>query len=50
MPRFGHFERVRWGTILCALINGSIIGWISKLLEKSFDFRDGLPLRKLFGQ
>lgn len=47
---FGHFEGVKWGTILCALINGTIISWISKALEKSFDFRDGLPLKKLFEQ
>lgn len=47
---FGHFEGVKWGTILCALINGTIIGRISRMLENSFDFRDGLPLKKLFGQ
>lgn len=37
---FGHFEGVKWGTILCALINGWIIGKISKWLEMTFDFRD----------
>ena len=45
---FGHFEGVKLGTILCALINGWLIGRISGFLEKRFTFRDGLPLRKFF--
>ena len=44
-----HFEGVKWGTILCALVNGWMIGQVSRLLEHAFDFRDGLPrLRELF--
>lgn len=39
---FGHFEGVKLGTIFCALINGTLIGWISRWLEKRLDFRDGL--------
>lgn len=39
---FGHFEGVKLGTILCALINGTLIGWISRWLEDRLDFRDGL--------
>ena len=45
---FGHFEGVKLGTILCALINGSLIGLISRMLESVFEFRDGLPLRRFF--
>lgn len=45
---FGHFEGVKAGTIVCALLNGWLIGRISGLLEARFDFRDALPLRKLF--
>ena len=45
---FGHFEGVKWGTILCAAVNGFIIGRCSRLLEKIWDFRDGLPLRAFF--
>ncbi len=39
---FGHFEGVKAGTIFCALINGALIGWICKQLEKHFQFRDAL--------
>lgn len=42
------FEGVNIGTVICALINGKIIGVISKFLEKRFDFKDSLPLRKYF--
>ena len=45
---FGHFEGVKAGTILCALINGPIIGLISRRLESVFVFEDRLPLRKYF--
>jgi len=44
----GRFEGVKLGTILCALINGTLIGRISVWLEAKFDFRDGLPLRRWF--
>ena len=43
-----HFEGIRWGTVLCALLNGSIIHLFSKLLEKLWHFQDGLPLKKYF--
>lgn len=39
---------INWGTILCALINGWIIGRCSKLLEKYFTFQDRLSFRKFF--
>lgn len=45
---FGHFEGVKWGTILCALINGWMIGKISNFMKNKFAFRDGLRLRKYF--
>ncbi|MBQ8618357.1 MAG: hypothetical protein IJ418_12755 [Clostridia bacterium] len=44
----GRFEGVKIGTILCALINGSIIGLISKWLDQTFETKDALKLRKLF--
>ena len=47
---FGLFEfkGVRLGTLVCALLNGTIIGIASKLLDKIFIFKDGLPFRKFF--
>ena len=45
---FGRFEGVKLGTILCALINGTLIGWIFGWIEKRFELRDGLPLRRYF--
>lgn len=44
----GRFEGVKLGTILCALVNGTLIGRISAWLEAKFDFRDGLPMRRWF--
>lgn len=43
-----HFEGVRLGTLLCALINGFLIGRCSKLLENTFTFSDALPWRGFF--
>ncbi len=43
-----HFEGVRWGTVICALVNGTLIGLCTKLLEKLWRFEDRLPLRKYF--
>ena len=45
---FGHFEGVKLGTVLCALVNGWGIGMCTKALDCFFDFKDGLRLRKLF--
>ena len=44
----GRFEGVKLGTVLCALINGRLIGKCSRFFEKHFDFVDGLRLRKFF--
>jgi len=42
---FGTFVGVKWGTIVCALLNGWLIGRISRFLEATFDFKDALKLR-----
>lgn len=39
-----HFEGVKLGTILCALVNGRIIGTCSRFFEKHWEFQDGLKL------
>lgn len=45
---WGRFEGVKAGTILCALVNGALIGWMDRRLSAAFDFRDGLKLRSHF--
>lgn len=45
---FGVFEGVKLGTVLCALINGSLIGLCSRCWARMLDFRDGLQLRAFF--
>lgn len=45
---FGRFEGVKYGTVITALLNGFLIGQFSKLLEKIFEFKDGLNLKKWF--
>lgn len=42
---FGAFIGVQWGTIVCALINGWLIGRISHYLSEAFDFKDAFPFR-----
>ena len=44
----GHFEGVKLGTVFCALVNGTIIGAISAWLDRTFDTRDALQLRRFF--
>lgn len=43
---FGVFVGVKWGTVVCAVVNGWLIGNISKFLENRFAFQDALSLRK----
>jgi uncharacterized membrane protein YczE len=43
-----RFEGVKLGTIFCALINGRMIGLISRVMEKRLNFVDGFGLRKYF--
>ncbi len=45
---FGNFEGIKLGTILCALVNGTLIGFFSKVFERLFEFRDAWKLRKFF--
>ena len=44
----GNFVGVKWGTIVCALINGWLIGKIAGALQRKREFRDALPYRKFF--
>lgn len=44
----GQFVRVRWGTVLCALVNGWLIGRCTAFLEEHWEFQDGLELRAWF--
>lgn len=44
---FGTFIGVKLGTLFCALINGTLIGFFVKLLDKTCEFKDLLPLRKI---
>lgn len=43
-----HFEGVHIGTIVCALINGWLIGRWTRVFENVFQFKDRLKLRKFF--
>lgn len=45
---FGHFEGIKFGTVICALLNGFLIGKFSKFYEKHFEFNDKLKFRKYF--
>lgn len=45
---FGHFEGVKAGTIVCALVNGWMIGQCAKWLEHRFTFCDALNWRRHF--
>lgn len=45
---FWQFYGIGWGTVACTLVNGSFITMWTKLLEKYWDFSDGLFLRKYF--
>lgn len=45
---FGVFEGVKAGTIICALINGSLIGLFNRIWAQKMDFRDALGLRAFF--
>ena len=45
-----RFEGVKLGTVICALVNGFLIGRCSKILESAFDFKDALKLREKFNK
>ena len=42
---YKSFVGVKWGTIVCAMVNGWLIGKISGFLENHFILKDGLSLR-----
>ena len=42
---FGELVGVKWGTLLCAVINGRLIGAFIRLLERAFVFKDAFPFR-----
>ena len=43
-----RFEGVKLGTVICALVNGFLIGRCTGWMDGHLDFRDGLPWRKYF--
>lgn len=45
---FGVFKGIAAGTIVCAIVNGFLIGKFSKLLEKHFDFKNKFKIQKYF--
>lgn len=44
---FLHFEGVKLGTLITALINGYLIGKLSDWMDKRFEMKDSFPLRKV---
>ena len=45
---FGVFEGVKLGTVICAFINGALIGRFSRLLDKKFEFENRFKLQRFF--
>jgi len=46
---FGKFVGIRLGTVFCALVNGTLVAFNSRLVDKYFAFEDALPkLGKFF--
>ena len=43
-----HFEGIKWGTVITALLNGTLIGLMTKLQAKLWKFEDKFPWRKHF--
>jgi uncharacterized membrane protein YczE len=43
-----HFEGIGVGTVVCALLNGTLIKAFSTLYLRVWEFKDGLPLKKYF--
>ena len=43
---FLHFEGVKWGTVVCALVNGPLIGLFGKWMGKYWDFIRVLERKK----
>ena len=45
---FGVFKGVGFGTVICALINGTIIGKFSSIFHRFFVFKDRFSFRSFF--
>lgn len=45
---FGKFVGINIGTVICALVNGKLIGVFSDFLDKKFEFKDKFNFRHLF--
>ena len=43
-----RFEGVKLGTVLCALVNGFLIGRCTAFMDRHFEYRDALPWRRYF--
>ena len=43
-----HFEGVKLGTVVCALVNGWLIGWTGRWMDSRLEYTDALPLRRWF--
>ncbi|HIV98500.1 MAG TPA: hypothetical protein IAB12_01820 [Candidatus Ornithospirochaeta avicola] len=43
-----HFEGVKAGTVICALLNGWTIGKCTKILDNFFEFKDAFSFRNIF--
>lgn len=43
-----NFEGVKWGTVFCAILNGTLIGKFTGIFESMFEFKDHMPWRKYF--
>jgi uncharacterized protein len=46
---FLHFEGVKWGTFVCALLNGPLIGLFGKAMKRHWDFVRVLERKKTAG-
>ncbi|MBR5442276.1 MAG: hypothetical protein IKV44_04930 [Clostridia bacterium] len=44
----GVFEGVKLGTIICAFVNGALIGRFSHLLDRKFEFKNKFKLERFF--
>lgn len=40
---FGEIKGIGWGTLVLALLNGTVIGFFSKLLDRTFEFQPTFP-------
>ena len=45
---FGRFEGVKLGTVICALVNGLLIGRCTAFMDTHFEYKDALPWRRYF--